>query len=226
MNISIIIPTLNEAQAIRRLLDQLLTVNTDKTEIIVVDGGSDDDTVNVVKQYGVTVLHCDCSRAKQMNMGAKKAKYDVLYFVHADTLPPASFYEDGKAALENGFEAACYRSKFESKKIMLRLNEFFTQFYWLVSRGGDQSLFIKKTKFNAFGGFDETMVVMEEYPLIKALMQTKQLGLIPKPILISTRKYDNRSWLKVSRANYIAFKMFKRGASSEAIKKRYLELLG
>lgn len=226
MNISIIIPTLNESENIGRLIQRLLTADRSKIEIIVADGGSTDNTVQLAFDLGARIVHSSCSRAKQMNEGARIAQHDLLYFVHADTLPPIGFYNDLKKQFELGYEAACYTSKFEYKPLMLHLNEFFSRFYWLVSRGGDQSLFIKKSVFENYGGYDENMVIMEEYPLIEKLMASKQLCIIPKPILISTRKYANRSWLKVNRANYAAFKMYKKGEDSRNIKKRYLELLG
>lgn len=226
MNISIIIPTLNEAASLRRLVNRLLTANRDRLEIIVVDGGSIDETLIVAQELELTVLTCDCSRAKQMNLGASHAKHSVLYFIHADTLPPIGYLDDGIAALNNGFKAACYKSKFDSKKKLLRLNEFFTKFNWLVARGGDQSLFISKDTFIDLGMFNEDMLIMEEYPLLKTLVSKRQLFILPKKILISTRKYEDRSWLKVSRANYTAFKLYKKGIDSKTIKQRYNDMLG
>ena len=221
MEISIIIPTLNEAEHIGRLLEHLLSNFTETYEIIVVDGGSSDDTIQICEEHNATVLHSSPSRAIQQNLGAKAAKYPYLYFVHADTLPPDTIQEDLRECIDNGCLAACYRSKYESKSPLLKVNAFFTRFYWLVCRGGDQSLLVKKEVFFANDGFDETFVIMEEYPMIEKLMKTKSLTIIPKGMLISTRKYCDRSWFKVSRANYRAFKLYKKGVDSKMIRKVY-----
>jgi rSAM/selenodomain-associated transferase 2 len=226
VKLSIIIPTLNEASTIGRLIERLLTQDNDQLEIIIVDGGSTDGTVEICATYPVQVVFSPPSRAKQLNLGAQIAKHNTLYFVHADTLPPKSFYTDCQLYLNGTYAAACYRAKFEGRVLALKLNAFFTRFNWLISRGGDQSLFIGKKTFLALGKFDEEMEIMEEYPLLSKLMDSKKLAVIPKTILISTRKYENRSWLKVSRANAVAFKMFKAGVDSKEIKQKYLELLG
>ena len=225
MEISIIIPTLNEGAHIGRLIERLLSNITETCEIIVVDGGSTDNTIEICEENNATILHSSPSRAIQQNLGARAAKYSYLYFVHADTLPPVTIQEDLKACIDNGCLAACYRSKYESKSPLLKVNAFFTRFYWLVSRGGDQSLLVKKEVFFANDGFDETFVIMEEYPLIEKLMKLKNLTIIPKGMLISTRKYNNRSWFKVSRANYRAFKLYKKGADPKRIRKVYKDSL-
>jgi len=225
LEVSIIIPALNESEYIGRLLDHLLANLTITHEIIVVDGGSKDDTVEICEQRGVQVLKSQASRAIQQNTGAQNAKYDYLYFVHADTLPPENFEKDLVECMENEYVAACYRSKYESKSWLLKVNAFFTRFYWLVARGGDQSLLIQKEVFFNEGLFDESYVIMEEYPLIKRLMDDKRLRIIPRAMLISTRKYNNRSWLTVSRSNYKAFKLFKKNVDSTIIRKVYEETL-
>lgn len=225
MKLSIIIPTLNEASVLGRLIERLITAPSELNEIIVVDGGSTDETIDIANSYNLKVISCVASRAKQMNLGVESAKYNVLYFVHADTLPPITYFEDGLKALSKNYEAACYQSEFVGKWI-LKLNAFFTQFNWLVSRGGDQSLFITKKCFEACGRYDESFVVMEEYPLIEQLMELQKLYIIPKKIQIDTRKYENRSWLRVSRANYIAFKMYKKGIDSKMIRDAYCKNLG
>ncbi len=225
MKISIIVPTLNESAYIGRLILHLLAKHPQNKEIIIVDGGSTDHTIAIAKSFNLQVQSCETSRAKQLNLGASLAEHPNLYFVHADTFPPIDFYEDIQEAIEKGKAAMCYRSEFVDGPWLLQLNSFFTRFNWLVSRGGDQSLFITKTKFNELGGFNEDMKVMEEYPLIKTLLESSAIYLNPKKIKISTRKYQNNSWLRVSRANYIAFRMYQKGEDTAKIKECYNALL-
>ncbi|MCG8576474.1 MAG: TIGR04283 family arsenosugar biosynthesis glycosyltransferase [Flavobacteriales bacterium] len=225
MKLSIIIPTYNEAQYIGRLLDRIISEQDTNTEIIVVDGGSEDETLKIVSNRDVIVFNSDLSRAVQMNVGAEKARGEVLYFVHADTLPPVGFLKDINEALNEGCIAATYRSKFDSGKWLLKINEFFTRFNRLYCRGGDQSLMIKKEFFDELGRFDESLKIMEEYPLIKRLMDSKRLKVFDKTILISSRKYEQNSWLKVNLANLKAYKMFKRGEDSLKIKETYCQKL-
>ena len=92
MQISIIIPVYNEAESIGRLVDYLMQHKAESvTQIIIVDAGSTDNTIEVAKNAGATaVISPQKGRAAQMNYGATVAKTDILYFVHADSLPPVS----------------------------------------------------------------------------------------------------------------------------------------
>ena len=227
MKLSVIIPTYNEEENITHLLSRLLqSPKKDNIEIIVVDGCSTDKTKELVKQFNVEFYCANVqSRAAQMNYGAKRAKGDVLYFVHADTLPPTSFYEDIKKTLEKGYKAGCYRFRFNSSHILLKLNAFMTRFPFLICRGGDQSLFISKELFLSIGMYDEYYSIMEEYDLIKKIRKESTFKVIQKPIIVSARKYRNNSYLKVQKANYSAFKMFKSGVHPDKIKAEYNNLL-
>lgn len=104
MLFSIIIPTLNEEKYLGNLLsflrEQTIYVHT---EIIIVDGGSSDHTISIAQQYNVTVLKTDVAcRAIQMNFGAKYAIGKILYFVHADVIPPSGFTQDIIKVFTNG----------------------------------------------------------------------------------------------------------------------------
>ncbi|MEO6850934.1 MAG: glycosyltransferase, partial [Mucilaginibacter sp.] len=145
--ISIIIPTFNEADQILTTIDQLKVVSGGEDfEIIVADGGSADKTVALAKQGGAIVLNsARKGRAAQMNAGAQQAKGDILYFLHADTIPPKGYLVDIKEAVANGFTAGCFILSFDHLHWFLKANCWFTRFDVDAIRFGDQSLFVTKT---------------------------------------------------------------------------------
>jgi len=226
MFLSIIIPTFNENENIRKLLLHLQEVSHYDTEIIVVDGGSLDGTQIIVEEYAAKLINSkEKGRAKQMNLAAKKAKGDVLYFVHADTLPPKTFYEDIKVSIKESFPIGCYRFKFNSDKRILKLNAYFTRFDRLMCRGGDQSLFITRELFDDLGGYSENHKVMEDYDIILRARKKYPFKIIPKDIIVSARKYDYNSYLKVNYANFVAFMMFYAKVDHDKIIKFYRRTL-
>jgi len=226
MFLSIIIPTFNENENIRKLLLHLQEVSHYDTEIIVVDGGSLDGTQIIVEEYAAKLINSkEKGRAKQMNLAAKKAKGDVLYFVHADTLPPKTFYEDIKVSIKESFPIGCYRFKFNSDKRILKLNAYFTRFDRLMCRGGDQSLFITRELFDDLGGYSENHKVMEDYDIILRARKKYPFKIIPKDIIVSARKYDYNSYLKVNYANFVAFMMFYAKVDDDKIIKFYKRTL-
>ncbi len=228
MTISIIIPTLNEEKNISRLLEHLFLYKTNEViEIIVVDALSKDNTKKEASQFDVVFLESKkMSRAIQMNIGAQSAKGDILYFVHADTIPPKSFCEDICQAIDEGADLGGYRFKFVSDKSILKINSWFTRFNLLTFRGGDQTLFIRRDLFLKLDKYDEKFSIMEEYDLfLRAEKENYKFRLIQKDVLVSDRKYENNSYFRVNIANLIAMKMFKRGYDPERIKKTYFKLL-
>lgn len=227
MQLSIIIPTYNEVENIPKLIKRLREqAPLDQIEILVVDGGSKDNTVEIAEQSGLSVLHASlASRAHQLNLGAKAAQFATLYFVHADTLPPASYYSDIQEALSKGFDMGCYRFRFDSNRLLLRLNSWFTRFSALMFRGGDQSFFISKENFFRFGGYDEQFVVMEEYDFLRKTKAFLRFCIIPKDVIVSARKYRYNSYLRVNLANFIVFNMFRLGFKPQTIKTTYSKLI-
>jgi rSAM/selenodomain-associated transferase 2 len=186
LKISIIIITLNEAEHIGRLLDRLQNFRNDNVvDILLVDGGSTDDTCQIAKDKKVVVLQSPtCGRAKQMNYGAQQARGEILYFVHGDSLPPETYSNDVVAAVAEGFPIGCFRFLFDSERILLRINSYFTRFDKMWCRGGDQTLFVTRQLFEELKGFDETHLIMEEYDFIARARQKYPFqictGLCPK----------------------------------------------
>lgn len=226
--ISIIIPTHNEAPSIAKLIAYLqLNGKNSIAEIIISDGGSTDETLAVAKQSGATVLISPLkSRAAQMNYGASKASGDILYFVHADSCPPQNFASDLVEAVNNGFDFGRYRTKFDSSKLLLKINAWFTRFNWFICYGGDQTMFITRNFFQQSGGFKSELLIMEEYEFCEKQMKQGRYKIFGDTALISARKYEGRSWLKVQLANRKAVQLYKKGASQEKIVKTYKQMLG
>lgn len=225
--ISIIIPTYNEQKNIAKLISYLKGNSENKqVEIIVSDGGSTDLTLKEARNAGaIAELSPKKGRAAQMNYGASFAKGDILYFVHADSFPPATFVEDIIKAIASNFDLGRYRTQFDSKKAVLKFNAFFTRFDLFMCYGGDQTLFIKRALFEAIGCFDDTMVIMEDYEIITRARQKGKYKIIQKPALVSARKYDTNSWFTVQRANYTIIQMYKKGATQSEMAEQYREML-
>lgn len=226
MKLSIIIPVINEEKTLPRLLERLTASPfISQCEIIIVDGGSKDCTLSVCADYELQCIQSEPGRAKQMNAGAQKASGDVYYFVHADTIPPVTYFEDIQHALLSKYEIGCYRFKFESKHLLLYVNSYCTRFDRLWLRGGDQTLFVTKELFEQLKGFDEYYTIMEEYDLIRRASQITTFRIMPKSVLVSARKYIHNSWLRVQLVNAKAVRMFMRGEHPDRIREFYKKSL-
>jgi rSAM/selenodomain-associated transferase 2 len=227
-SISIIIPTYNEAANISKLINYLLENGEGKiAELIISDGGSTDLTVELAVKAGAkTVLSPQKGRAAQMNHGATIATGDIFYFIHADTFPPTSYVKDILNAIQKEYDFGRYRTRFDSSRMILKLNAWFTRFDLFICYGGDQTLFIRRSLFERINGFDAQMRIMEDYDIVTRAKATGgKYKIFAKTALLSARKYDTNSWLRVQTANYTIIQMFKRGASQEAMATRYKQLL-
>ncbi|MFN7115419.1 MAG: TIGR04283 family arsenosugar biosynthesis glycosyltransferase [Saprospiraceae bacterium] len=227
MKVSIIVPTLNEAVNIARVVKQLkANCNGSLAELLVVDGGSTDETLKIAEHAGAIALQAPMrGRAQQMNFGAHHATGEVLYFVHGDTVPPCSYMDDVLEAVAEGFPIGCFRFRFESSHPLLRINAYMTRFNYLWCRGGDQTLFVTRQVFNELGGYREDHIIMEEFDFIRRAQARYPFKIIPKEVLVSARKYDKNGYLRVQLANLIVFNMFRLGFPQQSLAQTYRRLL-
>lgn len=227
MTFSIIIPTHNEAATIGQLVGKLLEYGGDSlVDVLVIDAGSCDGTAEIARKAGATVGQSPRQgRAAQMNFGAALAKGTMLYFVHADVAVHPNFIQDIEQAVEAGYEAGCYRFRFDSDKVMLRFNSYGTRFSGLMSRGGDQTLFMTRSLFDRLGGFDEYYTIMEDFDMIVRIRRVTRFCIIPKDVLVSARKYATNSWLRVQLANLTAFSLFFMKVAPNRIAQTYKVML-
>jgi len=200
LNISIIIPVFNEASSINTLLTHLQSNLYDplSTEIIVVDGGSNDNTIEVIKETkNVKVVTSPKGRGVQMNFGANLAKSEILYFLHADSFPPMHFDKYIIEKIKTNNLAGCFRMVFDRKHIWLNLAGWFTQFNLKFFRGGDQSLFIDKQLFNKLEQFPTENPIFEDFEIIRKLYQINQFTVIQSKIISSARRYNDNGIAKL-----------------------------
>jgi len=222
--ISIIVPTYNEEAIIARSLHNLLAM-TEKSEgvEIMVSDASSDGTPDILSSFPVTICHSAKGRAIQMNCGARRAGGDILYFLHADTLPPETFVEDIRSAAATGKKAGCFRMRFEDSHPLMALFGWCTQFPLMICRGGDQSLFIDKKLFLRIGGFDETMLIMEDYDIITRIEQLERFHILETEVTTSPRKYHRNGIIPLQMSFGTIHLMYALGFDQAAIIRYYRE---
>jgi rSAM/selenodomain-associated transferase 2 len=225
--LSVIIPTYNEAANIGRLVADLRRYAPPGTvEILVVDAASPDGTAEVARAAGATVLAAPRpGRAAQMNHGARQAQGDIFYFVHADVGIHPGYVATVRAAVAQGHAAGCYRFRFDSPHPLLRINSYGTRFKGIMSRGGDQTLFVTRALFEQLGGFNERFVIMEDFELIQRIRRVASFFIVPQEVVVSARKYATNSWLRVQLANLTAFALYFLKVSPPRIARTYKALL-
>lgn len=225
--ISIIIPTFNEEKNIGKLVTYLKRYGGDNvSDVIVIDGGSSDLTLSNADQAGASAfLSPKKGRAAQMNFGASIAKGTILYFVHADTFPPATFAHDIIKSVSMGNDLGRFRTKFDSSSFLLKMNAWLTRFDIFECYGGDQTLFMKKDFFEKINGFNDQQLIMEDYEIVVRARKKGKYAIIKKDVLVSARKYEMLSWYRVQKANVKMIRMYKSGESPALMVSTYKRLL-
>ncbi|MGL5792824.1 MAG: TIGR04283 family arsenosugar biosynthesis glycosyltransferase [Waterburya sp.] len=189
--ISIIIPVLNEAAMIESALSQLQ--KQPGLEIIVVDGGSQDNTVNLAQQTGVKVITIvGKNRAAQMNAGADIATGEVLLFLHIDTQLPSDFCDLATKTLkQQGVIASAFELTIAGENLALRWIEILVKLrsHLLSLPYGDQAIFLKKQTFTQLGGFAD-LPIMEDFEFIQRLKRQGKIAIAPAQVTTSDRRWQ------------------------------------
>ena len=201
--ISIIIPVLNEAAALPKTLTSIQKGSN--IEIIVVDGGSEDETVAIAQSYGITALSSPPGRATQMNNGAAVATGDILLFLHADTRLPNNFDTSVRQSLQiQNTIAGAFELKIDIDMPSLRLIEKMVNWRsrYLQMPYGDQAIFLKASIFHEIGCFPE-MPIMEDFELVRRLQPLGKIEIIPAPVVTSGRRWQKLGVLKTTLINQL-----------------------
>jgi rSAM/selenodomain-associated transferase 2 len=221
MLISIIIPTLNEEKAIAEVLEHTLWLEG-HSEIIVVDGGSQDQTLELAKSFEkINVHQSSKGRAAQMNHGASRATGDIFLFLHADTYLPKTYYNDLIQLMEyHEIIAGSFKLKMDKKHPIFKFYEWCSRFSLEFFTYGDHGMFIRADVFNNIGGF-KSIPFMEDVEIQKRLRQKGQIKKLDTFVMTSSRRFQKNGvtvQLIIDTLLVIAFKI---GISPNRLKRFY-----
>ena len=223
--LSIVIPTYNEADNIQRLVRYLLESNP-SLEVIVSDGGSADGTQQLARAAGAKVIESPKKgRASQMNAGAAEAVGSILYFLHADTLPPPGFQDAILESCTSESGAGCFRLQFDDDHWFLRANAWLTRFDIDSIRFGDQSLFIRRGLFEQLSGFQEDLLLMEDQEIIRRIRKCTGFRILPKSVITSSRKYQENGRYRLQLVFFVIWLLYYLGIPQQQLVRIYNRLI-
>jgi rSAM/selenodomain-associated transferase 2 len=197
-SISIVIPALDEAANLIRLLPGL-AVGSPGPEVIVVDGGSSDGTADAVTASAhVHYLAASRGRARQMNAGARVARGDVLVFLHADTrLPVGALDAVARAMADPRVVGGRFDVRFDTPRPVMRMVAWFINRRSRVSgiATGDQAIFVRRAVFETLGGYPD-IPLMEDVELTRRLKRHGHLACLRQKVTTSARKWEQEGVLR------------------------------
>lgn len=225
--LTVVIPALDEGPHIGGVLDDLAPLvmePNDGSEIVVVDGGSRDDTVAVAERWGARVVAAPRGRGVQLAAGARAARNDWLLFLHADVRlgPLALVMALEHVRRDRRDEAGWFRFRIGGEGWRYRFVEFGTnrRSRWAGLPYGDQGLLVHRSAYDAAGGFD-AVPLMEDVLLVRRLRRVARLVEIPAPITVSARRWERDGVLTRMLRNWGLLVRFAMGATPEQIAERY-----
>lgn len=220
--LSIVLPVLNEATGIEATLAALQTMRDRGAEVVVVDGGSSDDTLNLSRPLADQVLRSNAGRAQQMNAGARAAKGHVLTFLHADTVLPAQGDTLVLDAVEHGARWGRFDVSISGEHWMLPVVAFMMNWRSRLTgiATGDQAIFVERSVFNQLGGFPE-QPLMEDIALSAKLRKISRPACLRPRAVTSGRRWETRGvWRTILLMWHLRWRYW-RGEQAHTLARRY-----
>ena len=225
--ISIIIPVYHEENIIDKCINHLLTgIKDDDYEIIIVDGDYQQSSIKSIKKRikNIKYLSTTRGRGNQMNIGASKAKGNILLFLHGDTqLPNKALQKINTAMSQGNYIGGAFNLAINSHKSLLQLIAFCASMRSQLTRipFGDHGIFIKKDYFFQVGGYKE-IPLMEDIELMRRIKQRKDKIIILKDkIKTSARRWEKNGILYNTLRNWILQLLYFLGTSPHKLVQYY-----
>ena len=227
--ISVVIPTFNQENLVEATIRQLNEHAYTRLikEIIVVDAGSSDNTLQLAKRNGAAVLHSiRKNKAAQFNLGAQHATGKILYFITPGSLVPEHFSNQIVSSIQKGCSAGAFAVKYERKHWILQCITKLSQIKNSFARLEEQSLFVMKELFEKAGKFREDLLLFEDLELMNRLRRYSGFTVLNSAILSCEQKHANGNMLRLQAADFITRFLYLAGYSTEKLPRLYNSLTG
>ena len=215
--ISVVIPTLNEATNITAAIESAFAGGA--SEVLVVDGGSSDNTIPLAESAGAEILVTEANRARQLNAGAKVASGDVFLFLHADTTLPMGFRSAVERTLFSRNAAlGAFTLAIDAKGAKYRVVEAVVAIRSRLSKlpYGDQAIFVRKTIFAKMGGFAD-IPLMEDYEFVRRIGRGGRVSILPLRVVTSGRRWERLGVVRTAVLNFFIILAYHLGVAPKRL---------
>jgi rSAM/selenodomain-associated transferase 2 len=225
MRLAIVVPTLNEEEAVRRHLPAALAA---ADEVIVSDGGSDDGTVEAARRLGARVVEGPPGRGGQLNRGAEAAMTadsDILLFLHADTTLPPDGAGKIREAIARGAPGGAFLVRFDVDRPVQRLGARLIngRTRWLRVPLGDQAHFMTRETFERLGGYRD-WPILEDLDFALRLRRLPGMALIEEPVTTGARRFVEQGAVRTVAINWLIWLLFLCGVSPHRLARLYRQV--
>ena len=223
MDISVVIPALNEEKTIAATLTALMALNPH--EVIVIDGGSSDRTREISAQMGAVVIIGAPGRARQMNRGAAEATGDILLFLHADTRLPLGALYDIVVALEDPrYLGGRFDVDLDGNHWLLKIIGTMINHRSRITKvgTGDQAIFVRRAVFARMGGFPD-IPLMEDIAFCRALKRLGGIACLRSRVLTSARRWETEGVWRTIFKMWTLKLLYLAGVSPVTLKRFYAD---
>ncbi len=226
IEISVIVPTLDEEATIERTLRAVLARRDEaRIELFVADGGSRDRTVSLAEPYA-TVVRAERGRARQLNAAARTSRGEVLFFLHADVdLPPGALNEIRRLVLAEGYDGGGFSNVFSRhneriKRLGHPVRCFDNDHAGNLTFYGDNGIFVRRRVFEELGGFRD-LAIMEDYEFSRRLRRGyRSVRILTPRLIVSPRRHERTGFLRTRLLWIVIYLLYRAGCPT-----RYLAAL-